>query len=92
MKVLERGKSFFPIKVRCEQVVDQYGFSYGEKIDFCGSLLEVEQKDISAKKWYKYPEYHGIDYGIVCPVCGRFIPIQELPEYVKTEAYKNKRA
>lgn len=47
MKVIEKAKnSVFPMKVRCEHKVDRYGFSYGNKPDFCGWLLEIEESDV----------------------------------------------
>lgn len=82
MRVLEFGESFFPIKVKCEQITDEYGFTYGDKKDFCGALLEVEMTDLRAKYWDKYPNYRGVDYGVECPVCKKFIPITNLPAYI----------
>ena len=45
MKVLKTGNfnDLFPLIVKCERVVDKYGFSYGNDKDFCGSELEVLQ-------------------------------------------------
>lgn len=87
MKIL-RENSFpftFPMKVTCKQVKDEYGFSYGNSIEFCGSELEIEEIDIKKHGWFKYPDYGGIDYGVVCPVCGKFIVIDKdlLPTSVK---------
>lgn len=81
MKVLDYGKANFPIKVRCEQVVNEYGFTYGDKQDFCGALLEVELTDLRARHWDKY-DYQGVDYGVECPICNKFIPMKYLPTYI----------
>lgn len=80
MKVLKANKNFenvFPMKVTCTRVVDEYGFSYGDEVDFCGSELEVDASDIKAHKWQKYPDYDGTDYGVLCPVCGQFVVIDK---------------
>lgn len=79
MKIIEENnfKNVFPMKIKCERVVDMYGFSYGKDIDFCSSVIEVEADDIKKHKWFKYPDYSGTDYGIVCPVCGKFIVIDK---------------
>lgn len=89
MKVVgESNKKVFPMKVRCERIKDEYGFSYGREIDFCGKELEIEASDIRKHDWAKYPDIHGTDYGVVCPVCGKFIPIDRdrIPEYVLKDA------
>lgn len=85
MKVLQMGTGVFPMEVRCEQIKDEYGFCYGNKVDFCGSLLEIDAEDICSHKWEKYPDMSGTDYGIICPVCGNFImiPAKNIPERVK---------
>lgn len=77
MKVIRKGNynNVFPMKIICQQVVDKYGFTYGGDHDFCGSELEIEDTDIKMHKWYKYPDYNGVDFGVICPVCGKFIPI-----------------
>lgn len=75
----------FPLRVTCKRVVDKYGFSYGCEKDFCGSELEVDAADIKKHKWFKYPCFEGIDYGVVCPICKNFIPISmnEIPRTVR---------
>jgi hypothetical protein len=80
----------FPMRVTCKRVVDQYGFAYGEEKDFCGSELEVVEDDIKQHPWFKYPYYEGTDYGVICPVCGKFIVIDEhsLPVGVINKAEK----
>lgn len=89
MKVVgEAVNSIFPMRVRCEQVEDEYGYTYGKAIDFCGRELEIEESDVKKHKWFKYPETHGTDYGVKCPCCGQFVMIPEdkLPRYVKEKA------
>lgn len=79
MKVIKENKfsDIFPMKINCKRITDEYGFAYGKENDFCGSELEVEISDIKKHKWSKYPDYNGIDYGVICPICGQFIPINE---------------
>lgn len=90
MKTLKENNydNIFPMKIRCRQVKDKYGFYYGEYQDYCGSELEVETSDIRVHHWSKYPDYSGKDYGVVCPVCGEFTVIDEntLPVAVKKNA------
>ena len=92
MKVVNEDKSFgvIPMVVKCQRVVDQYGFSYGKANDFCGSELEVEASDIVAHDWEKYPDYKGTDYGVKCPVCGQFVVIdkEKIPESIAKKAEK----
>lgn len=86
MKVIKKNNfpNIFPMRIKCERVVDKYGFSYGQQNDFCGSILEIEPKDIKKHKWHKYPDYKGVDYGVICPVCGKFIAINEqlIPKHI----------
>ena len=86
MKVIKEGNynNVFPMKIICHQVVDKYGFTYGGDHDFCGSELEIEATDIKAHRWYKYPGYNRVDFGVVCPVCGKFIPINtcKIPTHI----------
>ena len=90
MEVLKTGNfnDLFPLIVKCERVVDKYGFSYGKDKDFCGSELEVLAADIKKHNWDKYPNISGTDYGVVCPVCGKFIPINidRIPEKIIRDA------
>ena len=90
MKVIARGnyENAFPMLVKCKRVVDEYGFSYGSKADFCGSTIEIEMTDIKKHKWNKYPIYNGTDYGFICPVCGKFVVVDEnkIPKKVRNEA------
>lgn len=79
MKIVKENNfsDIFPMKIKCKRVVDRYGLAYGEEKDFCGSELEIEADDIKKHRWSKYPDYSGIDYGVICPVCGKFISINE---------------
>ena len=90
MKIIENNaKSNFPIQVTCKQVRDKYGYTYGDKNDFCGSILEIEASDIKKHPWEKYMAGDsGIDYGVICPVCGKFIMLDAntLNARVKQEA------
>lgn len=78
MKILKKNDfcSVFPMEIKCERILDKYGLSYGEPKDFCGSELEISAEDIKRHDWFKYPDCEGIDYGVICPVCKRFIVIQ----------------
>ena len=90
MKVIKKGNynDGFPMRVVCRRVTDEYGFGYGDPKDFCGSTLEIKASDIKKHPWSKYPAYHGIDYGVVCPVCGKFIPVEkrDVPKNVLDDA------
>ena len=79
MKVLQRRnyEHVFPMQIECRRVEDENGFAYGNEADFCGSLLEIGAEDIVKHPWSKYPDYSGIDYGVKCPVCGKFIVIDK---------------
>lgn len=74
--------------IKCACVADQYGFTYGSEVDFCGSELEIEAADIRRRDWQKYPDFSGTDYGVVCPVCKNFIVIDrdKIPKKIKDEA------
>ncbi len=89
MKVVgESEHPVFPMKVKCRRVVDIYGFAYGKAVDFCGKMLEVDEEDVKKHKWFKYPDYTGTDYGVICPVCKKFVVIDknQIPGYVKEKA------
>lgn len=89
MKVIgESDKSVFPMKIRCQYVVDSYGNAYGNEVDFCRQQLEIKESDIKKHPWFKYPDKHGVDYGVVCPVCRMFVMLDEdkIPGYVKQAA------
>ena len=90
MKVIKKNNynNVFPMKIVCHQVADKYEFVYGKENDFCGSELEIEAEDIKKHKWDKYPDYSGTNYGVVCPVCGEFIPIDicKIPARILNDA------
>lgn len=90
MTIIKAGNitNNFPMIITCARVVDEYGFAYGEKLDFCGTELEIEASDVRKHPWFKYPYYEGVDYGVICPVCGKFIDIdpQLIPAHVKKTA------
>ena len=78
----------FPIQVDCKCIVDEYGCSYGSRADYCGSTLEVVASDIKKHPFFKYPDISGIDYGVICPVCGCFVVLDEdkIPQTVLDNA------
>lgn len=90
MRVIKENnfKNVFPMRVTCKQVMDRYGYHYGDVNDFCGSELEIDAKDIKKHSWEKYPDMSGVDYGVICPVCGKFIavPDEDLPRKIKEDA------
>lgn len=43
----------------------------------CGSWLEINANDLIKREWSKYPDYGGIDYGFICPVCQCFTEIDQ---------------
>ena len=52
------------------------GWNQNEKVP-CGSTLEINTDDLLKREWAKYPDYGGIDYGFICPICGCFTNIDE---------------
>jgi hypothetical protein len=40
------------------------------------------------RKWFKYPDYSGLEYGFTCPVCQCFTEINKsnLSEHLKSMA------
>lgn len=56
------------MNITCRRVIDIYGFAYGKEKDFCGSELKINMSDIKKHSWAKYPDYSGVDYGVICPV------------------------
>ena len=79
MEVLKVGKKkgAFEINVECKQKVDEFGLVYGKEVDYCDSVLKVNENDIVKHEWSEYPDYKGTDYGVVCPICGSFITIDK---------------
>lgn len=90
MKIINKDNfsNTFPMRIICKRVVDEYGFAYGKEKDFCGSELEIEIEDIKKHGWFKYPFYEGVDYGVICPVCGKFIVVDKkvIPDKVLNNA------
>lgn len=54
----------------------------------CGSTLEIDVNDLIKRKWSKYPDNNGVDYGFICPVCQCFTEIdnKNLSEHLKNIA------
>lgn len=79
----EAENNVFPMQIRCKHT-----YGYGKPIDFCGRKLEIEANDIVKHLWFKYPDSSGVDYGVVCPVCGMFVGLDEdkIPNHVKKTA------
>jgi hypothetical protein len=79
MKVLEEIKPFenWTLKVECNGLK----WNQNNKVP-CGSLLEIDKDDVIKREWSKYPDYSGINYGFICPICGCFTELNEkdLPE------------
>lgn len=90
MRIIKENNfsSIFPMQVTCKRVVDKYGFAYGRAADFCGSEIEIDVEDIKKHEWFKYPNYEGVDYGIICPICGKFIVVDndKLPTKILNNA------
>lgn len=90
MKVLKEGNysNEFPMKVKCKKVLDKNNLGYGNAKDYCGSELEIEVDDIKKHDWFKYPDLKGVDYGVICPVCGSFVVVDEnkIPKSVSDNA------
>jgi len=90
MRIIEEGNfgNVFPMVVKCQRVVDRYGYGYGDAKDFCGSKIEIEREDVKKHKWFKYPDDKGTDYGFICPKCGKFvaIDINKIPKQVLDDA------
>lgn len=84
MKVIKEPEKF-KLTVVCKQIRDKFGYVWGSEEDYCGATLEVETTDIFKREWNKYSE-KGVDYGVKCPICGSFIPVQNVPNYVKITA------
>lgn len=88
MKVIQNNLDF-PRKVTCKRIFTIDGRSYGTDKDFCNSVLEIDIADIRKHYWgytcgFRHEE--GVDYGVVCPICGAFILIEHLPKGVREHA------
>lgn len=85
MQIIKEGfGSNWTYEIKCEIIKDQYGFTRDGDKEHCGSLLKINKNDLYAKKWFKYPDYEGIDYLITCPKCGCeiVVPKSAIPEYL----------
>lgn len=87
MKIIKKNNFTFPMRVTCNRVVDTDGASYGKEKDFCHSELEIDAEDIK-KHHYSHCFDEGVNYGVICPVCGKFIVIDKnmIPEIVLNNA------
>lgn len=85
MKITKENKPFEDWNL--EVVCTGKSWNQGGKVP-CGSVLEIDKNDLLKRKWSKYPDYSGINYGFNCPVCQCFTEIDEnnLPEDLKRMA------
>jgi hypothetical protein len=85
MKVLQERKPYETWKLQ----IDCNGLNWRQegKVS-CGSTLELTKNDILRREWFKYPDYEGLNYGFICPICGCFTEIKDelLPDGIKTLA------
>ena len=88
MRVIKKNNFTFPMRIICKRVVAVDGGCYGKEEDYCHSVLEVEVEDIKKHSWYVYGIGGGTDYGVICPVCGKFIVIDKstIPKTVLNNA------
>ena len=92
-------RKFFPMKIKCRN--NFYKHYPGIcKTDFalkkpCKSVLEINEHDVKAHSFklitlppYEMKEYSIIAYGVICPVCGEFIVLNEnkIPNAIKEKA------
>ena len=63
------------------------GEGWDSEVAPCTSILELNKNDIVKREWSKYPDYKGTDYGFICPVCGCFSVIGDLPNNLKKIAH-----
>lgn len=85
MKVIRQGSGEnWTMQVLCETTHDEYGFTRDADKEHCKSILEINKDDVKAHPWFKYPDYSGIDYTVICPVCGCEVCLDEskIPSYV----------
>lgn len=72
MKIIQERKPFENWNLQ----VDCTGKNWNQEGKVpCGSTLEIDANDIIKRKWNKYPDESGNDYGFICPVCGCFTEI-----------------
>lgn len=90
MRIIKEGSlENWTCEIKCQVTKDQYGFTRDASKKHCGSILEIDEHDLYVKKWFKYPNYEGVDYLIRCPKCGCEIVVPEklIPEYLKNNPY-----
>jgi len=85
MKVLQERKPFedWTLEITCT------GGNWRQEGKVpCNSMLEINADDLVKRKWFKYPDYEGIDYGFICPICGCFTNLDEknLTKYLRDMA------
>ena len=80
MKVLSRGNYNNRKTSNCS-------YDYGKEIDYCGSDLEIDEYDIVVHDWSSCG-LQGRNYGIICPVCDKFIELDrsKIPEKILQNA------
>ena len=85
MKVIYERKPFedWSLEVNCTGK----NWEQGDKVP-CGSTLEIITEDLLKRRWFKYPNEEGINYGFICPICGCFTEIDEkyLEKFLKSMA------
>ena len=74
VKVLVERKPF----ENWSAVIDCSGKGWNQKGKVpCGSMLEVGTEDLLCRSWHRFPDYKGVDYGFICPVCKCFTSMGE---------------
>ena len=89
MKIIEDKYNYvqFNQTIRCEQWLDDSGYTYENEEDYCSSVLEIEASDVKKHNWAKFDE-KGTSDVVVCPLCGCWIVLDPdtLPRAVKEKA------
>ncbi len=91
MKIISEGHGEdWSLKIKCECVLDNFGFSYDSDKEHCGSILEIDKDDVMTREWFKYPDLEGTDYVVVCPKCQCCLYLNPslLPDWVKSSCNK----
>jgi len=82
MKIIDEQEPFqdWEKEVECNGV----GWRQGDKVP-CGSKLIIDRDDLKLRKWFKYPDSEGVNYGFICPNCNCFteIPTDELDKNLR---------
>ena len=89
MEILKEGNGEnWSMTIKCELVKDNYGFTWDNDIEHCGSILRISKEDVFCKRWSKYGGLDGVDYLVQCPKCRSRIYLlpETLPSYVKASA------